>query len=209
MAAYQGYDLKVPMYNPVRGFRRGVMQVDVQMATDIKGDKICGYGKASPYVQMIYGVDKKTLTSAPHEGSSPIWNQRFVCNFHNASMQPTFVHFEIWNYHRTRKDNQLGRVSIENLPDYIARHPYGTGFLWLPIFRKGVHKGDMMVRFYFECKEDIYFGDGQYENDRCVSYGNQLGPEHCVVSDKGIRPHYIVLEDVPVAELAGSIITLQ
>lgn len=45
MATYHGYDPKVPMYNTPRGFRRGVMQVDVQMATDIKGDKICGYGE--------------------------------------------------------------------------------------------------------------------------------------------------------------------
>ncbi|KAG6546417.1 hypothetical protein Mapa_011965 [Marchantia paleacea] len=130
-------------------FGRGVVQVEVLRAEGIRGDRILGFGKASTYLIMKYGHENKQLKSPPHRdaGSTPTWNH-----------------------------------SIENVPQIVKACPDGTEYMWVPIFARGkdedgktrnVHKGQMLMRFYFEKKGDSYFGNGHHEKDRSFRLENR------------------------------------
>ncbi|KAL2620457.1 hypothetical protein R1flu_000662 [Riccia fluitans] len=198
---------------------RGVMNVEVHMAEGIKGEYLFGLRNASAYVVMKYGYGhkKKKLKSQIHRGSGakPRWNETFSYNIMNPSAPENtpLLHFEIKNHHYfTRKHNVLGRVSISNIQEYVASKPhFRTQYMWLPIFHVSSKRhtpephGNLLVKFYFESKDETYFGDGEYREDQAWSHSAKSYdgvPANC------INPDYTILDEISVDGVAGTVIKL-
>ncbi|KAL2620458.1 hypothetical protein R1flu_000663 [Riccia fluitans] len=196
---------------------RGVMKVEIHMATGINGGYFFGLRNCSAYVVMKYGHDKKKLQSHIHRGSGaePRWNETFSYNIMNPSAPENtpLLHFEIWNHHYfTRKHNVLGRVSINNILQYVASKPLQrTQHMWLPIFHVSSKRhtleqqGKLLVRFHFESKDETYFGDGLYRDDHTYRHGEKSFDDMTATC---IEPSYAVLNEIPVDHVAGTVIQL-
>ncbi|KAL3681445.1 hypothetical protein R1sor_024401 [Riccia sorocarpa] len=191
------------------------MNVEVHMATGIIGDYYFGLRNSSAYVVMKYGHNKKTLRSHIHRGSGsdPRWNETFSYNIMNPSSPENtpFLHFEIWNHHHLAPNNMLGRVSISNIQQYVASRPLQrTQHLWLPIFhvsskRPVEEQGKLLVRFYFESKDEAYFGDGLYREDHAYRHGEKSFDD---ITATCVEPIYTFLDEIPVDNIARTVIQL-
>ncbi|KAL2620448.1 hypothetical protein R1flu_000653 [Riccia fluitans] len=194
---------------------RGVMQMEVHMASGIKGSYLLGQVKTSPYVTVKYGHDKKELRSSVDRvgGPCPAWNETFFYNVMNPAHRPPLLHIEIWDQLVARKDKLLGRVSLDNVLEYVCKNPsMCTQHMWLPVFRhrKKDHsvreRGKLLVRFWFESKDATYFGDARWREDH--TYSRNKEKKSIDMTDTGIVPKYRVLPNILVEQYMGTVIRL-
>ncbi|KAL3681462.1 hypothetical protein R1sor_024418 [Riccia sorocarpa] len=194
---------------------RGVMQMEVHMASGIKGSYMLGQVKASPYIVLKYSHDKRELRSSVDRGggSCPSWNETFFYNVMNPAHRPPLLHIEIWSQLMARKDKLIGRVSIDNILEYVCKNPLMcTPHMWLPIFyhRKKDYdvreRGKLLVRFWFETKDPTYFGDARWREDH--TYSKNKEKKSVDITAAGIEPKYTILTNILVLQYTGTVIRL-
>ncbi|KAL3680681.1 hypothetical protein R1sor_023637 [Riccia sorocarpa] len=177
-------------------FGRGVLNVQIFKARNIKGEEAKGIGKADPYVKVKHGDhgNRVTQRSEAHSqgGSHPVWNYEFVFPLRNGgTMAHNILDIKVFNENATTQccrggDTCIGSLRIEKLAEYITSKDNNiTEPEWYPVIYKKLNsekdpeeevKGEILIKFYFREVDEEIFANGYDTAPTCnVIANDQVG----------------------------------